>query len=233
MAVTIVNPARFNDDGLGTRRFIRAAFFDEGYGVSTSFKAYAQGAGIVPATAAFDGIGAGTAGDPLKMSQFNGFTVPSLATVAISDLQLYASVGDVFNGQGYTGLTFNTNGTLSYQLYVLNSGTGRNVTISQDATTIATNSLSLTGNVSGMWKLSGNASDYQIFISKSGTFTSITGATNNTWTNMGTGAITLYVNTSVNDALDQQFNITIRSASTSTVLDSAVMTMDVYAAGIN
>lgn len=78
MAVTIVNPARFNDDGLGTRRFIRAAFFDEGYGVSTSFKAYAQGAGIVPATAAFDGIGAGTAGDPLRMSQFSGFVVPSL-----------------------------------------------------------------------------------------------------------------------------------------------------------
>jgi hypothetical protein len=50
---------------------------------------------------------------------------------------------------------------------------------------------------------------------------------------MGTGAITLFVDTAVNDAIDQQFNITIRSASTSTVLDSAVMTMDVYAAGIN
>jgi len=80
MAVTIVNPARFNDDGLGTRRFIRAAFFDEGYGSSTSFKAYAQGAGIVPATSAFDAIGAGTVGDPLRMSQFNGFVVPSFVT---------------------------------------------------------------------------------------------------------------------------------------------------------
>ena len=81
MAITILNPARFNDDGgLGGRNFIRAAFFDEGYGVSSSFKAYAQGAGIVPATAAFDGIGAGTAGDPLRMSQFSGFVVPSLVT---------------------------------------------------------------------------------------------------------------------------------------------------------
>ena len=80
MAVTILNPARFNDDGgVGGRQYIRAAFFDEGYGVSTSFKAYAQGAGIVPATSAFDVIGAGTAGDPLRMSQFNGFVVPSLA----------------------------------------------------------------------------------------------------------------------------------------------------------
>jgi hypothetical protein len=81
MAITILNPARFNDDGgAGTRRFIRAAFFDEGYGSSTSFAAYAQGAGIVPNTAAFNAIGAGTAGDPLRMSQFSGFTVPSLVS---------------------------------------------------------------------------------------------------------------------------------------------------------
>jgi hypothetical protein len=233
MAVTIVNPARFNDDGLGTRRFIRAAFFDEGYGSSTSFKAYAQGAGIVPATSAFDAIGAGTVGDPLRMSQFNGFTVPSLATVAIEDLELYASVGAVFNGQAYTGLTFNTNGTLSYNLYVLNSGTGRNVTLSLSGSTIATGSLSISGNVSGMWKLSGNASDYQIYVSKSGVFASISGASFNTWTNMGTGAITLYVDTSVNDAIDQEFYVQIRNASTSTVLDSTVFTMNALAAGIN
>ena len=80
MAITILNPARFNDDGgVGGRQYIRAAFFDEGYGVSESFKAYAQGAGIVPATSAFDVIGAGTVGDPLRMSQFSGFVVPSLA----------------------------------------------------------------------------------------------------------------------------------------------------------
>ena len=81
MAITILNPARFNDDGgVGGRQYIRAAFFDEGYGVSTSFKAYAQGAGIVPSTAYFNAIGAGTAGDPLRMSQFSGLIVPSQAT---------------------------------------------------------------------------------------------------------------------------------------------------------
>lgn len=110
MAVTIVNPARFNNDGLGTRRYIRAAFFDEGYGVSTSFKAYAQGAGIVPATSAFNGIGAATGGDPLRMSQFSGFVVPSLTldtqTVTVGNLSfkgidnygfdsgLYGSISD-------------------------------------------------------------------------------------------------------------------------------------------
>lgn len=233
MAVTILNPARFTNDPAGSRRMIRTAFFDEGYGVSGSFKDYRQGGPIVPATSAFDVIGAGTVGDPLRMSQFSGFTVPSQATVAIEDLGLYASVGAVFNGQAYTGLTFNTDGTLSYNLYVLNSGAGRNVTLSQGGTTLATGSLSISGNVSGMWKLSGNASDYQIYVSQSGSFTSISGASYNTWTNMGTGAITLYVNTSVNDAIDQTFYVTIRSASTSTVLDSAVFTMDAYAAGIN
>lgn len=232
MAIITSNPTSFGNT-TPQPGSVRAAFSAEGYGTSTSFFAYTQGGGIVPATAPFNAIGAGTAGDPLRLSQFSGFTVPSQATVAIEDLSLYASVGAVFNGQAYTGLTFNTNGTLTYNLYVLNSGTGRNVTISQGAITIATGSLSITGNVSGMWKLSGNASDYEIYVAKSGTFTSITGATNNAWTNMGTGAITLYVDTSVNDAIEQQFNISIRSAATSTVLASAVMTMDALAAGIN
>lgn len=233
MAVTILNPARFTNDPAGSRRMIRTAFFDEGYGVSGSFKDYRQGGPIVPATSAFNVIGAGTAGDPLRMSQFSGFTVPSLVTVQIEDLGLYASVGAVFNGQGYTGLTFNTDGTLAYELYVLNSGMGRQVTLSQGGTTLATNSLSLSGNVSGMWKLSGNASDYQIYISTSGVYTDVTGASRNTWTNMGTGPITLSVDTAVNDAIDQEFYVSIRSASTSTLLDSAVITMNVLAAGIN
>ena len=59
---------------------VRNAFNTEGYGISSSFFAYRQGGGIVPATSAFDVIGAGTAGDPLRLTQFNGFTVPSLVT---------------------------------------------------------------------------------------------------------------------------------------------------------
>ncbi len=94
MAVTILNPARFNDDGgLGTRRYIRAAFFDEGYGSSTSFYAYRRGGGIVPDTASFSGIGLGTAGSPLRMSQFSGFTVPSRAATVTT-----GSYNDTFGG---------------------------------------------------------------------------------------------------------------------------------------
>ena len=101
MAVTILNPARFNDDGgVGGRQYIRAAFFDEGYGVSESFKAYAQGAGIVPATSEFNIIGAGTAGDPLRMSQFSGFVVPKKPFFTTSLTQGYytSAVDNYKNG---------------------------------------------------------------------------------------------------------------------------------------
>jgi hypothetical protein len=66
---TISNPASFSS--------VRTAFNTEGYGISTSFFAYRQGGGIVPATSGFNAIGAGTGGDPLQLTQFNGFTVPS------------------------------------------------------------------------------------------------------------------------------------------------------------
>jgi hypothetical protein len=70
MPTSISNPATFNS--------VRNAFNTEGYGISTSFFAYRQGGGIVPATSAFNQIGAGTVGDPLQLSQFSGFSVPSL-----------------------------------------------------------------------------------------------------------------------------------------------------------
>jgi hypothetical protein len=94
---TISNPASFSS--------VRTAFNAEGYGISNSFFAYRQGGGIVPATSGFNTIGAGTGGDPLQLTQFNGFTVPSPITfipdggttagtrVLLSDQgSLYASV---------------------------------------------------------------------------------------------------------------------------------------------
>jgi hypothetical protein len=131
MAVTILNPARFNGDGgVGGRQFIRAAFSDEGYGSSTSFFAYRRGGGIVPDTAAFSGIGLGTAGSPLRMSQFSGFVVPSLTdtqTVTIGSSSLKGT--RIFFGfrLGFFGSisdgTFNliSNATIS-DLYYSNPG---------------------------------------------------------------------------------------------------------------
>lgn len=84
MPTTISNPATFSS--------VRAAFSAEGFGTSTSLLAYRQGGGIVPATSTFNVIGAGTASDPLQLSQFNGFVVPSpTGTVSLSNVTLNAS----------------------------------------------------------------------------------------------------------------------------------------------
>lgn len=71
MPTTISNPARFSA--------VRTAFQTLGYGsANNSLLAYRQGGGIVPSSSSFDSIGAGTAGDPLRLSQFSGFSVPDL-----------------------------------------------------------------------------------------------------------------------------------------------------------
>jgi len=81
---------------------IRTAFNAEGYGISTSLFAYRQGGGIVPNTTAFNAIGAGSAGDPLSMSQFSGFNVPApyidTQTVTVGFLQVKG-----INIYGYIG----------------------------------------------------------------------------------------------------------------------------------
>ena len=84
---------------------IRTAFNAEGYGISTSLFAYRQGGGIVPNTAAFNAIGAGTADDPLRLSQFSGFNVlpPYIdtQTVTVGFLQVKG-----INIYGYIGSSF-------------------------------------------------------------------------------------------------------------------------------
>lgn len=58
---------------------VRTVFQNLGYGAANnSFFAYRQGGGIVPSSSTFNAIGAGTAGDPLQLSQFSGFSVPDL-----------------------------------------------------------------------------------------------------------------------------------------------------------
>jgi hypothetical protein len=106
--VIILDPARFNSDLVGgTRRYIRTAFFDQGYGVSERFSGYARGAGIVPDTAPFSTIGLGTSGSPLRMSQFSGLTIPPLVldtftlTAGIGSLEVVK--GDDVTTYGYLG----------------------------------------------------------------------------------------------------------------------------------
>ncbi len=87
MPTTISNPASFSS--------VRNAFNTEGYGISTSFFTYRQGGGIVPSTSAFNVIGAGTGGDPLQLTQFNGFTVPSQLAVSLGNHSIDAIADDV------------------------------------------------------------------------------------------------------------------------------------------
>ncbi len=82
MPTSISNPASFSS--------VRTAFNTEGYGISTSLFAYRQGGGIVPATSEFNAIGAGTGGDPLQLSQFNGFSVPSV--IDIDDVEVFNDI---------------------------------------------------------------------------------------------------------------------------------------------
>jgi hypothetical protein len=209
MAVTILNPARFNDDGgLGTRRFIRAAFFDEGYGVSNSFKAYAQGAGIVPATSAFNVIGAGTAGDPLRMSQFSGFTVPSQVNITISNDYIaadavYESDFD-FNTATYG---IRSNGTID-ATYTSTNGGG------SDGTTNGTNWITPTSS----------ASLYEVRATKVSGDTPNAGSALNTWLACTTNRSWALYLTGVG-RFDCVLTIEIRDAATQTVRDTATITM--------
>lgn len=83
MPTVISSPASFSS--------VRNAFNTHGYGISNSLLAYRQGGGIVPSSSTFDGIGAGTAGDTLRLGQFSGFSVPELLRFTTTFTGIYGS----------------------------------------------------------------------------------------------------------------------------------------------
>lgn len=89
---------------------VRQAFNAEGYGISTSLFAYRQGGGIVPATSGFNVIGAGTAGDPLRLSQFSGFSVPSpildTFTLTASQFTVTPQKGEPYQVYGFVSPSY-------------------------------------------------------------------------------------------------------------------------------
>lgn len=199
-----------------------------------SLSEYVRGGSYVPSgtTGAYGTIP--TTASNISMGLFRG---TQKATVAISNLTLTSQVGSTFNGTAGSSLTFFADGTLFYSLIVTNSSTGRFVRIEYTGgATIASGTTGINGNVSGMWKLSGAASDYQIYVSKGagalGTYCAITNASFDTWTSMSNN-VAISVNTAINDAIDQTFTVQIRSASTSTVLATATIVMNALAAGAN
>lgn len=111
---------------------VRNAFNTEGYGISSSFFAYRRtnGGTIVPDAPAFSGIGAGTVGSPLQLSQFNGFTVPTLTPTVIFTPEGGTTVGtavvvssDVAFQEAEVIISCNQNATWNY-VRTSTSGTG-------------------------------------------------------------------------------------------------------------
>lgn len=109
MPTLVSNPANFGS--------IRNAFTTEGLGSSTSFFAYRQGGGIVPATSQYNVVGAGTVGDPLRMSQFNGLSVgPSVTFTPVGGASagFPAYLEDVASTDASVSISCTENATWTY-----------------------------------------------------------------------------------------------------------------------
>ena len=208
MATTISNPASFSS--------VRTAFNSEGYGISTSFFAYRQGGGIVPATSGFNAIGAGNGGDPLRLTQFNGFVVPSPQTVNIADYTGYASDSNLEYAIASS----------SYQLF----GDGTVYWAKQEG------GLATDGYLPGEWLTSGSASGISAkatILSSSNSSGAAINGTFGSWIditavqpqwNVNATAITNFG--PVNESAYVQFTLQLAQTSDlTTILDSATITL--------
>ena len=111
---------------------VRFAYFNERYtetyteipgeplpAAPSNLNAYRRGGGFVPDTAAPATLGAGTEGDPLQLSQFSGFTVPT--RTAIANLTEHSGIVEhnVFAQQGeastFTELRIGNNGAITIE----------------------------------------------------------------------------------------------------------------------
>lgn len=213
MATTILNPAKFNpNSGNG----IRGSFFNEGYGISGSFKAYAQGAGIVPATAAFNQIGAGTVGDPLRMSQFSGFVVPSPIQVNVTNQTIYAQFAGYESAYASARYGLSNLGNAFFQEEGDSGNTERQ-------------------NIAGEWLVSGNGALISVkatLLSHSDTLYSNLSGTFGTFLPM-TGEYEWILDSSLGqfqsqDSSDATFRIDLALTSdTNTIIDTAEITLSV------
>ena len=174
MPTSISNPATFSS--------VRTAFNTEGYGTSTSFYAYRQGGGIVPATSPFNAIGAGTSGDPLRLSQFSGFSVPSLYTAPTVSLGDHTLAGTSDNFEPLTSTIY----------FVLNSSGMSLVSYSSTATsaevTIDGGAPSIPGDYNiETWLDSGTNSDVAVYVTQTSGSTLVAGSDSlGSYLNLGT-----------------------------------------------
>lgn len=220
MPTTISNPASFSS--------ARSAFNAEGYGISTSFFAYRQGGGIVPATSGFNAIGAGTAGDPLQMSQFSGFVVPAIVDISNKTTSATARAYDSGSASASINHYFYSDKTYEIQ------GT---------AVGLPANEETVTGDEGFQtdWLGGGSAADFSMKYTFTGNtprvdIGGVSFRTANTYFALtGEGAVaevSLNVNRFLGGSSSKSSTVTIsivKTSNTSVVLDSAVLNMTVSA----
>ena len=128
---------------------VRSAFNTEGYGngVSNSFLAYRQGGGIVPFTPAFNSIGAATPGDDLRLSQFNGFTVPGvIASLSNHSTSAFHTVSSPPSAGPSAAASLIVNNTPSNSVLNMQGGTGYGSTWSSFGSSILINGVEYWSN---------------------------------------------------------------------------------------
>jgi hypothetical protein len=227
VATTISNPASFSS--------VRTAFNAEGYGISTSFFAYRQGEGIVPATSTFNVIGAGTAGDPLRMSQFSGFVVPSIVNISNKSTTAVGAGYDSGSATASIQHIFYANKT--YEIIAAALGL--------PAVEPPADGASLSGDRGLMadWLIGGTASDFSMKWTTTGTVPDVrkiggvTRAQNTYFPLVGDGVgvaaeFSINVNQFGEGENSKAASIVISIAKTSdlsTVLDTATLNMDIQA----
>lgn len=162
---------------------------------------------------------------PVSGRVWNGSSwVVFLNQVNINDHTVQVNVGGTFNGAATASLTYKLDGTVEATEFRLNEGLD---------SFAALDGASFVGVevVTGEWLRNGNASDFQIRITRSGAVGTISGASFGTWTTMS-GDVTISVDDIESDSSDT-FTVQFRDVTTSTQFDSCTITLIANAAGIN
>lgn len=162
---------------------------------------------------------------PVSGRVWNGSSwVVFLNQVNVDNHDVTVAVGGTFNGYALASLTYSPTGFVQAAEFRLNEGL-------DSYARLDSGDFSGTQDVIGEWLKNGNASDFQIRITRAGSVGGISGASFGTWTTMS-GDVTISVDANVNDTFDT-FTVQFRDVTTSTVLDSCAITLTALAAGIN
>lgn len=162
---------------------------------------------------------------PVTVRVWNGSSwVVFLNQVNTNNHDIDINVGSTFNGSASGSMTYGSNGTVTAEESRLNEGFDSSATLDGNA---------LVGSeiISGEWLKNGTASNFQIRVTRAGSTGTLSGATFGTWTTM-TGDVTMSVSAD-QTFLSETFTVQFRDVTTSTVLDTCTINIQVDASGSN